>query len=129
MQVLDLSANQLMRPGVLAVARALAARGGSFELLSLDENAITDNGVEQLRGVLKVSIAVLLVQKVHVPCMLLRGLWCSGSVFYAGGYPPIHDHMQPSCQACLVFALVVCCCYEAAQQQPLQQDSLPCSLN
>lgn len=56
LQVLDLSANQLMRPGVLAVARALAARGGSFELLSLDENAITEGGIDQLKGVLKVTL-------------------------------------------------------------------------
>ncbi|KAF8069620.1 RANGAP1 [Scenedesmus sp. PABB004] len=53
---LDLCANQLMRPGALAVARAVAAarRGaGSFELLALDENAISEQGVEQLRALLK----------------------------------------------------------------------------
>lgn len=56
LQVLDLSANQLMRSGVLAVARALTSRSGPIELLSLDENAISENGVEQLREVLKVGV-------------------------------------------------------------------------
>jgi large subunit ribosomal protein L31/Ran GTPase-activating protein 1 len=58
LQVLDLCSNQLMRPGVLAVARALAARQKvnpvGFDLLALDENAISEEGLDQLREVLKV---------------------------------------------------------------------------
>lgn len=59
LQTLDLCANQIMRPGALAVAHALAQRAKagatSFELLALDENAISEEGVEQLRDVLKVG--------------------------------------------------------------------------
>eukprot|EP00775_Hariotina_reticulata_P012743 gene12743-12872_t len=57
LQVLDLCSNQLMRLGVLAVAKALAARQKSnpvgFDLLALDENAISEEGIEQLGEVLK----------------------------------------------------------------------------
>eukprot|EP00879_Flechtneria_rotunda_P025913 GHRR01027571.1.p1 GENE.GHRR01027571.1~~GHRR01027571.1.p1 ORF type:complete len:312 (+),score=129.10 GHRR01027571.1:242-1177(+) len=57
LKVLELCANQIKRPGALAVARALAgrkeARITGFELLALDENAISQEGIEQLRQVLK----------------------------------------------------------------------------
>jgi hypothetical protein len=59
LQTLDLCCNQIMRPGTLAVARALAgrAKAGSSKLalLALDENAISEAGVEQLRALLTVS--------------------------------------------------------------------------
>lgn len=59
-QSLDLCCNQIMRPGALAVARALAAgakaAGGSkLALLALDENAISEAGVEQLKKLLTVG--------------------------------------------------------------------------
>jgi large subunit ribosomal protein L31/Ran GTPase-activating protein 1 len=58
-QTLDLCCNQIMRPGALAVARALAgmAKAGSSKLtlLALDENAISEAGVEQLKALLTVS--------------------------------------------------------------------------
>jgi hypothetical protein len=56
-QEVDLCANQLMRPGALAVARALTSRGAGaapLALLGLDENAISETGVEALRRLLKV---------------------------------------------------------------------------
>ncbi|WIA30005.1 hypothetical protein OEZ86_000102 [Tetradesmus obliquus] len=57
LESLDLCCNQIMRPGALAVARALAAgakaAGGSkLALLALDENAISEAGVEQLKKLL-----------------------------------------------------------------------------
>jgi hypothetical protein len=58
-QTLDLCCNQIMRPGALAVARALAgaakACGSKLQLLALDENAISEAGVEQLKVLLTVS--------------------------------------------------------------------------
>jgi phosphoribosylcarboxyaminoimidazole (NCAIR) mutase len=59
LQSLDLCCNQIMRPGALAVARVLAARakaagGSKLQLLALDENAISEAGVEQLRALLTV---------------------------------------------------------------------------
>jgi hypothetical protein len=58
-QTLDLCCNQIMRPGALAVARALASRakaagGSKLQLLALDENAISEAGVEQLKSLLTV---------------------------------------------------------------------------
>ncbi|KAF6260413.1 hypothetical protein COO60DRAFT_1625705 [Scenedesmus sp. NREL 46B-D3] len=60
LESLDLCANQIMRPGALAVARALASRvkaagGSKLQLLALDENAISEAGVEQLRALLTAS--------------------------------------------------------------------------
>jgi large subunit ribosomal protein L31/Ran GTPase-activating protein 1 len=58
----DLCANQLQRPGAVGVARALAAargRGGGGPLplrcLALDENAISEAGVDQLRAIVKTA--------------------------------------------------------------------------
>jgi hypothetical protein len=60
LQVLDLCCNQIKRSGALAVARSIAkARAGSsaapFELLALDENGISEAGIEQLKQTLKVN--------------------------------------------------------------------------
>jgi len=60
LQVLDLCCNQITRSGVLAVAKSLATAkaggaGGPLELLALDENGISEAGIEQLRQLLKVG--------------------------------------------------------------------------
>jgi large subunit ribosomal protein L31/Ran GTPase-activating protein 1 len=58
-QVVDLCGNQITRPGALAVVRGLAkAKAGGagvpLELLALDENGISEAGVEQLKQLMKV---------------------------------------------------------------------------
>jgi large subunit ribosomal protein L31/Ran GTPase-activating protein 1 len=55
-QVLDLCCNQITRSGALAVARAIAKAKAPLELLALDENAISEGGIPQLKQVLKVSV-------------------------------------------------------------------------
>lgn len=65
LQVLDLCANQIMRPGAVAVAKALVSQGRKeFQLLALDENAISDAGVEQITDLLKVSYS----RTAHAEC-------------------------------------------------------------
>lgn len=61
LQVLDVCANQITRPGALAVTKALvqARKGGSggaqpLQLLALDENGISEEGVGQIQALLKV---------------------------------------------------------------------------
>lgn len=61
LQVVDLCSNQITRPGALAVAKAItkAKAGGAgaapaLELLALDENGISEAGIDQLKQLLKV---------------------------------------------------------------------------
>ena len=56
---LDVTANQLTRPGAVLVVKGITApTGGSsragFELLGLDENGISEEGVGQIKELLKV---------------------------------------------------------------------------
>lgn len=58
-QSVDLCCNQITRAGALAVARGLAkakagGAGGPLELLALDENGISEAGIDQLKQLLKV---------------------------------------------------------------------------
>ncbi|KAK9822823.1 hypothetical protein WJX81_005289 [Elliptochloris bilobata] len=54
LQELDLCQNQIRRAGALAVAKAVAAAKG-LRLLALDENEISDAGVDHLKAVLKAA--------------------------------------------------------------------------
>ncbi len=51
---------QVQRPGALALARAVAGKAG-FRLLALDDNAISEEGVEQIQELLKVGVVLLLL--------------------------------------------------------------------
>ncbi|EFJ41793.1 hypothetical protein VOLCADRAFT_107530 [Volvox carteri f. nagariensis] len=51
-QTVDLVGNQIRRAGAVAVARALVSKS-SLELLALDENTISDDGLDELRGVME----------------------------------------------------------------------------
>jgi large subunit ribosomal protein L31/Ran GTPase-activating protein 1 len=53
LEALDLCGNQLGRAGAVAVARALAASKPPLKLLALDENAISEQGVDLLKEVVK----------------------------------------------------------------------------
>lgn len=58
LQSVDLCCNQITRAGALAVARGLAkakagGAGGPLELLALDENGISEAGIEQLKQLLQ----------------------------------------------------------------------------
>jgi large subunit ribosomal protein L31/Ran GTPase-activating protein 1 len=53
LEQVDLCCNQLQRAGAVGVARALAAGKPPLKCLALDENSISDNGVDQLKGVVK----------------------------------------------------------------------------
>lgn len=54
LRAVDLVGNQIKRAGAVAVAKALCGRqGASLELLALDENCISSDGLDELRGVLE----------------------------------------------------------------------------
>lgn len=60
-QTVDLCCNQITRSGALAIARGLAkakagGAGAPLELLALDENGISEAGIEQLQQLLKVCV-------------------------------------------------------------------------
>ena len=50
---LDASSNQLRRPGAVALARAVAGAAKGLELLALDENEISEEGVEEVAEILR----------------------------------------------------------------------------
>ncbi|KXZ42358.1 hypothetical protein GPECTOR_157g96 [Gonium pectorale] len=50
----DLVGNQIRRAGAVAAAKALAPKA-SLELLALDENFISDEGLDELRGVMEAA--------------------------------------------------------------------------
>jgi hypothetical protein len=87
-QVLDLCCNQITRSGALAVARAIgkakAGGGAPLEVLALDENAISEDGIPQLKQVLKVSAAPLLCARSRclTCCLTLAGLPLLGMLYW-----------------------------------------------
>ena len=50
---LDASSNQLRRPGAVALAKAVAKAAENLKLLALDENEISEEGVEEVEEILR----------------------------------------------------------------------------
>jgi hypothetical protein len=135
LQVLDLCCNQIKRLGALAVARSIAkARAGSsaapFELLALDENGISEAGIEQLKQMLKVSTPGCALQQSStvlstnasgsnrrqvLPIYRARCFPCGDWIWLGFGHIPIPcisiSFLQLNCAVCAVQALhhIPCC--------------------
>lgn len=55
LQWLDLTQNQITRPGAVLVVRALAGGCKQLQFLGLDDNGISENGVEQVTELMEVG--------------------------------------------------------------------------